>query len=135
MLWFTGMVRREVREATGAGPEAVLVSPVFAASWRRDVVVATPDRYELGHYDVTAEPALRLRELRIARGPEHEASVIHSSDLRARAFSGWARFPFYRREGHQVIADDARYSTGGASFARVVVPVLSPGAPPPATPP
>lgn len=126
MLWFTAGVRREVQEAATVAAEDVLVSPVFAASWRRTVVVARPERYELGRYDAMGRPALQLGEVAIPRGREHAAAVIRSTDPRARAFLGWARFPFYRREGAQVVAEDVRYSTGGPSFARVVVPALTP---------
>lgn len=126
MLWLTAEVRQRVREATGAQAKDVLVSPVFAASWQRTVVVARPDRYEIGQYDATTRPALRLHEFMMPRGLEHAPAVAQSTDPRARAFLGWARFPFYRREGTMVIADDIRYSTGAPSFARVVVPGVMP---------
>lgn len=124
----TAIGRELVAAEVGArhpGPHQVMVEPVPGYSWRRIFLVADADRYLTGAVDWGEGRALLVGEP-IARGRNLEAAARASTDPRARAFHRWTRFPFYRREGDRIVMDDARYSRGGPSFARVVIPAPGP---------
>jgi inner membrane protein len=116
--------RRLVRDQLGlavAGPRDLLVAPVFAVPWQRTVLVADETGYRFGAIDWVPRPTVRLAGT-LARGDSLASHVARAGTVEARAFLVWARYPYYRREGDVVVADDARYSRRGGSFARTTVP-------------
>lgn len=128
MVGLTRVGRAVVREQlamSASGPRDLLVAPEFGVPWRRTVLVVEPDQYRFGEIEWLPRPVVRLAGT-ITRGREMGDEVRRSGSPAVQAFLGWARFPFYRREGSWIVADDARYSRGGGSFARVTTPATSP---------
>jgi inner membrane protein len=118
-------VVRDQLALAAAGPRDMMVAPVFGVPWRRTILVVEPDRYRFGEIEWLPRPVVRL-DGSLARGQAYGGEVARSASPAARAFLGWTRFPYYRREGQLIVADDARYSRAGGSFARVTVPATSP---------
>jgi inner membrane protein len=121
----------------GVGPvKALMVGPVPATPFRRDVVAQTSDGYRFGV--LRFDPAPRLDLIVGERGfrPKPAADPLTRAalaDPTIRGFVGWARFPYVETEllqdgRAQVWVLDARYvqgpPDGGRSFgaARVFVP-------------
>ena len=115
---------RQVRDAAeGAGTrsvEAVMVGPVAANPFRREVVVATPEHYRFGTFRWGRAPRLSLRPDSIPRRPPGVAAEVVNAALAtpaARDFLVWSRFPFVRAapagtQGWRVHLRDARYPDG-----------------------
>jgi inner membrane protein len=124
MVALTLAGRRLVREELGLearGPRDLLVAPVFAVPWQRTVLVADKTGYRFGGIDWLPRPTVRLSGT-MARGDSLAPLVAQAGTVESQGFLTWARFPYYRREGDVVVADDARYSRRGGSFARTTVP-------------
>jgi len=128
MVMLTLAGRRVVREQfhlAQAGSRDLLVAPVFGVPWRRTVLVAEAGRYRFGEIEWLPRPIVRMAG-NLERGDALGDVVARAGSPGAKAFLGWARFPYYRREAEAVVADDARYSRRGGSFARTTVPAAGP---------
>ncbi len=127
-----GMVRRAAAaEADVAGPVGgLMVAPVAADPFRRQVVIERRGGYELGTFTWLPRPAYRRERL----VPEH--SGVDDPAVRAaaaatwtgRTFLDWARFPVWdvlrAGDGFEVLLADARYTLSGrARFGAVAIRV------------
>jgi len=133
MVALTLIGRLVVREQLGlgqAGRRDFQVAPVFAVPWRRTVLVKGTREYRYGAIEWLPRPVVHMGGV-LARGDSLAPVFLNAGTTGARAFLVWARFPYYREEGGQVVADDARYSRGGGSFARTTVPIPSRSGPRP----
>lgn len=118
------LVVREQLGLTQAGHRDLLVAPVFAVPWRRTVLVKDAREYRYGAIEWLPRPLVRMGGT-LARGDSLAPVVAGAGSAGARAFLVWARFPYYREADGQIVADDARYSRRGGSFARTTVPIPS----------
>ncbi|HEX9167226.1 MAG TPA: metal-dependent hydrolase [Gemmatimonadales bacterium] len=118
------VVREQLRLAQ-TGYRDLLVAPVFAVPWRRTVLVAEAGQYRFGEIEWLPQPIVRMGGS-LERGNALGDVVARAESPGAKAFLRWARFPYYRSDGGQVVADDARYSRRGGSFARTTVPAAGP---------
>lgn len=112
---------------------AVQVAPNFLNPLARHVVLASGDKYWFGTVEWSPTPRLDLSGGSLERNLEELQAVLLKDDPMAQQLLVWARFPYYFVEGiadrspgspeRQVRLDDARYSTGRASWAAVVAPI------------
>ena len=117
------MVRQELASLAVPRDARLMVAPLLATPFSRDVVFTDGDTYRTGRLAFLARPRVRLDAERIEAGmrdPAVARALAASRD--ARAFVRWSRFPFARvaREGDEVVVqlDDLRYGRPGRrSFA------------------
>ena len=108
---------RSTLQSQGIGPvEDLLVGPLPASPWRRDVVVVTAEGYRHGTFAWAREPRLELSSDVLPHLPDDP--VVHAA-LEApclRGMAGWVRYPFVevenKSDGHHVWLLDARYTRG-----------------------
>jgi inner membrane protein len=112
------------RESRGFVPRALMVGPLPATPFTREVIVDAGDHYERGRFSwfgpqVTFAPGIipkndRRPEIRAAR-----------RDADVHAFLSWARFPFWivddERDGAHVTVGDMRFAGGVATFTATAV--------------
>lgn len=112
------------RDSRGVVPRALMVGPLPATPFTREVIVDAGDHYERGQFSwfgpqVTFSPGIipkndRRPEVRAAR----DSGDIH-------AFLSWARFPFWIIEhdadGAHVTVGDMRFAGGLARFTATAV--------------
>ncbi len=138
--WARADVRAELVRR-GVGPvEALMVGPLPADPFGREVVVQVPDGYLYGSHRAFASPRLRL-----GATLEPKASAVADprvatalADPSVGGFVAWARFPFARVEEHpegsSVHLLDARYlrvyPPPGRRFGMATVELRKPASPP-----
>lgn len=112
---------------------AVQIAPNSLNPVRRHVVLASGDKYWFGTIEWRPTPRLVLPGDNVKRNLEEPHAAALKDDPRARQLLAWARFPYYMIEGvanrspgsadRQIRLDDARYSTGRASWAAAVAAI------------
>lgn len=99
----------------------LMVGPVAATPFTRDVIVRTPGGYRYGTFEFLPSPRLSLED---AVTPLPQESPVVREVLAApdyRGFVSWARFPIAEVEGDQVFLMDARFARLGGRGAGLVV--------------
>jgi inner membrane protein len=123
MLGITSLGRREV---AAAQPHPTFrVGPTPLAPWRREVIVAEPDGYRFGSWQLFGAPSLSQGFLAIGDTLDPAVQAARRAPG-AQGFLRWSRFPFYRVErqgmGTVVRIADARYvGNSGRGWASVEV--------------
>lgn len=133
MLSLTQLGRLVVARGLGLGylpsKGAVQVAPGFLNPIPRHVVFATEDRYWFGVIRWRPGPKLELPGDYLDRHLDDPRAEALRDNPQARQLLAWARFPYYvveRQPGTKARVlrlDDARYSTGGRSWAAVVTEI------------
>jgi inner membrane protein len=108
-----------------AGPRDLMVGPVFAKPYAREVIAVDQDAYRIGWVDWWPSPRLVLSKERIPIGDLVAARRGAEYNGPARQMLAWARFPFCVTEGDALWLDDLRYAWGGRSWAAVRLPVAA----------
>ena len=112
------------RESRGVVPRALMVGPLPATPFTREVIVDAGDHYERGQFSwfgpqVTFSPGMIPKN---DRRPEVKAARDNSD---VHAFVSWARFPFWIIEhdpdGAHVTVGDMRFAGGLARFTASAV--------------
>ena len=126
MLAITGVGRRAVA-AVQPHPE-FMVGPTPLLPWAREIIVAQPDGYRFGTWQLFGE--VELSPTVMVRGDTLDPAIAAARRApEAQGFLNWARFPFYRVErpagglGETVVRiADARYvGNSGRGWASVEV--------------
>jgi hypothetical protein len=95
-----------------------MVTPVFVNPFRREVLIDTGDRYEKGFLWFEPLPHFRPAGYGVDKNLGKLETPEARSDLRARAYLRWARFPFVVVDRSdtppQLLLNDYRYSDAGA---------------------
>jgi inner membrane protein len=128
-----GIVRRAAL-AEGGSVGRMMVAPVPADPFRRQVVIARAGGYELGSFTWLPRPAYRRSGPPVPALAGVDAAAARTAAAatpRGRTFLGWARFPvcdvLRTGAGYEVLFADARYTLSGrARFGAVAIPL--PGA-------
>jgi inner membrane protein len=129
MVAGSAMARRTVRReliANGHPPQRVLASPVPLNPFRRTIVIDDGDVYRFGLVDWLRRPAFTLDPLVVPVNRDAPAAQEAAATPEAKAFLGWARFPFFVIDSAQpnpaVHIVDARYTLDpGAGFGAVTI--------------
>jgi inner membrane protein len=137
LLYIAGMVasarvaRAHVAEAwrlqRGAEPQALMVGPVPAVPFLREVIVDAGDRYERGLFRWW--PArVRFDPVTVPKNDGDPRVTRARGAPNIRAFLVWSRFPFWTLEsvpgGTRVSVGDVRFASRGGFAESVVVPDL-----------
>jgi inner membrane protein len=109
----------EARE--GTPPQALMVGPVPAWPFRRDVIIDAGEYYQVGSYDWWPG-TLVLEPTRIPKDAERrEVARAVQQSPGVRAFLVWSRFPFWEtavtENGIRVTVFDVRFMANGVRFA------------------
>jgi inner membrane protein len=123
--WTRRLVRRDLM-VNGHAPVRVLASPVPLNPFRRAIMIDDGDRYRFGTVDWLRRPAFTLDPLVVPVNRDAPAARDAARTPAARAFLGWARFPFFVIGPGQpkpvVHIVDARYTLDpGAGFGAVTI--------------
>lgn len=105
-----------------ASARDLMVGPVFARSYAREVIAVDEDAYRIGWVDWLPSPRLVLSKERIPIGDLAAARRAAERNGAARQMLAWARFPFCVAEEDGLWLDDLRYAWGGRSWAAVRLP-------------
>ena len=128
------VARRLVREAAlaeGGSVGRLMVAPVPADPFRRQVVMERDSAYELGSFSWLPRPRYRRTGplVRWFTGvPDPGVRAAAAATVTGRTFLSWARFPVFEvlrsGDGYEVLLADARYTLSGrARFGAVAIPV------------
>ena len=126
-----GIVREEASAAFGPGPiETLMVAPVVADPFRREVVVSQPDAHRAAAFHWFRRPHLDAATVasfpRLSLGDPHAAQAALTEE--GRRFLGWARFPSAAVDTAtstpMVHFIDVRYARRpGTGFGSVTIPL------------
>jgi len=122
MLGITELGRREVGQQVRQPSLRMMVAPVPAIPWRREMIVDDGPTYELGTFDLFRGVTLSRR---IANGSDSFAVASVRRIPEAQAFMNWVRFPVFAvSEGRptRVRVWDARYYGQEWSSITVTLP-------------
>jgi inner membrane protein len=131
-LGLTQLGRAEVRRAVAASgespPERLMVGPVPANPFRREVVYLRDGVHHFGDMVFVPTPRLSWRDITVPVGDDHAAVARAAETVDGRHFLYWSRFPVFTvhdRDGHTLVRiSDARYSLSSrGDWASVVVRV------------
>lgn len=101
--------------------ERLMVGPVAATPFTRDVIARTPSGYRLGTFEFLPSPRLLLEDT-VTPLPGDSPTVreaLTSPDYRG--FVNWSRFPIVEIEPDRVLLMDARFARLGGRGAGLVV--------------
>ena len=118
--------------SSGPAPRRMMVAPVLADPFRRDVVLDWGDRYEVARFDWVPVPKLTRLGRTVETRARIEEAALATATKQGQLFLAWARFPYYRVEGSgtttTVEIADLRYAIDSrGAWAAVTVDL---GAPP-----
>jgi inner membrane protein len=121
MLASNLLARREVQSGlvrAGRPPDTrLMVTPVFANPFRREVVIDFGNRYEKGHLWFEPLPHFRPAGYGVAKGLDDPAVQPALQLPRAQAFLKWSRYPFVQINPTPPLAgiwlNDYRYASAG----------------------
>ena len=130
----TGAGTAMIREAMGDEGiriDDVMVGPVPAIPFHRDVVMRRGENYLTGRLQWLPRPQLRVDGEVVRSNISDPAAQLAASYPEARAFLDWARFPVFKIDrlgrGYRVLIDDLRYSNGvDPSWAAVEIILRTP---------
>ena len=115
----------------GAAPRRMMVAPVLADPFRRDVVLDWGDRYEVARFDWVPVPKLTRQGRTVETRAWLEEAALAAATKQGWLFLGWARFPFCRveRSGKATTVEiaDLRYAIDASpTWAAVTVDLRAP---------
>ena len=110
------------RSIRGIAPPALMVGPVVALPFEREIIVDAGNHYETGELTWSWPPAVTFFPSAVPKNsarPEVAAAIAGSERLRE--FLVWSRFPFWTvtptDHGTVVTVQDMRFRNRGAAFA------------------
>lgn len=128
-LWARAEVRAGLARAGRPSDTRFMVTPVFGNPFRREVIIATGDRYEKGFLWFEPQPHFRPAGDGVDVNQSDPAAQQASQTSLVQAYLDWSRFPFYVIERTatrtRVFLNDYRYSgpSGQDGWAGVEIEV------------
>jgi inner membrane protein len=124
-------VVRAAARAEGGSVGRLMVAPVPADPFRRQVVIARDGGYELGTFVWLPRPSYARTGPLVLQFTGVDAPDVRAAAAatpRGRTFLAWARFPVFdvlrTGAGYEVLLADARYTLSGrARFGAVAIPL------------
>lgn len=119
-----GIVERVWRDMRGASPVAVMVGPLPATPFTREVIVDAGDHYETGMFSWWSSSLTMSRDPVPKNNDRREVALARDAP-NVRAFLVWSRFPYWTLtpEGQNVRVSvfDMRFTGGVRGFSQSVV--------------
>lgn len=111
-----GVATRAI-EAQDRGPvERIMVQPVPANPFRREIIYDRRDSYGFGAVTFRPHPAVTINRDTIPKNHDHPLVLRAATEEEIRLFLVWARFPFYtivpEGDRFRVYVTDARFARG-----------------------